>query len=513
MNDTHYEQGGPIFFYDAGEAGIQSGGGPLRGNRFFAPLELARKYHGIAIMWEHRFYGASQPFPINESTGYPLIGHEAYTFLTIEQALEDAVYFAVNFNPPGYSEDESRSLRSNSTPWIWIGGSYPGERAAIIRLRNPEVFFAGWASSAPVETSINGSVYFNPIHESLPHNCSADAHAAVKFADDTLMSGTEEEIAILKRAAFFALIATPDHKDLFNNLRIQKPWTPDGLKEWQVATILIYAFESQLWFQTAGYEGALAPFCNHFETWNPDFFHGFNTSSPPSALYHNPDDAIPTDEGIAATYGVEKAFYAFLYASIRKRRDGQGQRPGWRDQTDLMSWTWQLCSENGKFQMSDYNANPDTYIISRFYDIRVLQEGLCKVFHPYAPDVPNIKSLKKYGGWNMQPTNVMWTNGEMDPWRTMGVHAERNSGSNPDAIDRPRTTKVPRCNEKPKGEQVFGLVYEGAVHCQDLMRPWDLKKKPVGNGRGMPTNEGMDLFSRALDAWLPCFEGKGRDDL
>lgn len=113
----------------------------------------------------------------------------------------------------------------------------------------------------------------------------------------------------------------------------------------------------------------------------------------------------------------------------------------------------------------------------------------------------------------MQPTNVMWTNGEMDPWRTMGVHAEKRNGSNPDAIDRPRTTVVPRCNEKPNGEEVFGLVYEGAVHCQDLMRPWELEKKPVGNGRGVPADEGLELFSRALDVWLPCFEGKGREEL
>lgn len=165
MNDTYYSKGGPIFFYDNGEAGVSDSQASrtLSAELVFAPLELARKYHGIAIVWEHRFYGSSLPFPVNETTGHALDGYDAYKYLTIEQALEDAVYFATHFSPPGCTEDESISLRSNSTPWIWMGGSYPGIRAAIIRQRNPDVFFASWASSASVETSVDGSVYYNNI--------------------------------------------------------------------------------------------------------------------------------------------------------------------------------------------------------------------------------------------------------------------------------------------------------------------------------------------------------------
>jgi hypothetical protein len=40
-----------------------------------------------------------------------------------------------------------------------------GARAAMIRERNPETWFASWASSAPVEAQVDMSVYYNPMEE------------------------------------------------------------------------------------------------------------------------------------------------------------------------------------------------------------------------------------------------------------------------------------------------------------------------------------------------------------
>lgn len=30
-----------------------------------ATMRLAKRYHGLAVLWEHRFYGDSQSFPVN----------------------------------------------------------------------------------------------------------------------------------------------------------------------------------------------------------------------------------------------------------------------------------------------------------------------------------------------------------------------------------------------------------------------------------------------------------------
>ena len=50
-----------------------------------AVMRLARRYHGLAILWEHRFYGASLPFPLDNETGLAVAGYDAYKYLTNEQ--------------------------------------------------------------------------------------------------------------------------------------------------------------------------------------------------------------------------------------------------------------------------------------------------------------------------------------------------------------------------------------------------------------------------------------------
>jgi hypothetical protein len=94
FNDTYYQPGGSVFFYDAGEAGVSptQASHLLSGtSTIFAPSELARKYHGIVIIWEYRFYLSSLPFPVHEANGHAFAGYNAYKYLNNEQALEDTV--------------------------------------------------------------------------------------------------------------------------------------------------------------------------------------------------------------------------------------------------------------------------------------------------------------------------------------------------------------------------------------------------------------------------------------
>jgi Serine carboxypeptidase S28 len=133
-----------------------------------------------------------------------LAGYEAYKYLNNEQALEDTMHFAKHFKPPGYDDSSCRSLTPSQTPWIWIGGSYSAARGAMIRVRNPDVFYATWASSAPVQAQIDMSVYYNPTQQSMPINCSADSHAAVAYADNILLNGTPAEAAAVKQAILVA---------------------------------------------------------------------------------------------------------------------------------------------------------------------------------------------------------------------------------------------------------------------------------------------------------------------
>ena len=160
VNLTYYIPGGPVFFFDSGEQNahplvpyfLAEASGPS------AIMSLARRFNGLALIFEHRFYGdltnGSFPFPMNSTTGMAEDGYAAYKYLNTEQALQDTVYFATHFFPKGLEQYWS-ALSPTKTPWIWLGGSYPGIRGAMMRVRNPDIFYAAWASSAPTQAAVN----------------------------------------------------------------------------------------------------------------------------------------------------------------------------------------------------------------------------------------------------------------------------------------------------------------------------------------------------------------------
>jgi hypothetical protein len=76
---------------------------------------IAQQQNGSTIVLEHRFYGLSNPFP--DLTVKSLRYH------TIQQAIDDLVYFAQNVTLPMPNGDK---VTPDKAPWILIGGSYSG---------------------------------------------------------------------------------------------------------------------------------------------------------------------------------------------------------------------------------------------------------------------------------------------------------------------------------------------------------------------------------------------------
>lgn len=140
-------------------------------------------FGGIGIVWEHRYYGTSVPVNITLDTP-----PEAFRYLTTEQSLADVVTFASNFSRPDIHKD----LTPAGTPWVFVGGSYPGMRAAFMREFYPDTITASFASSAPVEAKVDMSVYFEPVYRGMNAygfgNCTADIHAAILYMDKLMES-------------------------------------------------------------------------------------------------------------------------------------------------------------------------------------------------------------------------------------------------------------------------------------------------------------------------------------
>lgn len=521
VNDTYYQPGGPVFLYDNGEQYFD----PSSAAAMLAELDgqtgimqLAKRYRGLAIGWEHRYFGNSLPFPLGFRNGSitdphtcsqvgrncthePVNAPDSYKYLTIDQALEDAVYFAHNFRL--YNVDYP--LSPEKTPWIWIGGSYPGARAAFIRQRNPETFFASWASSAPVQSRLDGSAYFNTIERSLPEPCKSDWIAAINYADD-IMDGKHGKGAFedLRRLVF---VATATINGLNSSYNISGAAT---LSREDIANTLQDSFgQGDNSFQYTGPNGTTNIVCQFMEHYAP-FARASNQTTPEEAILSNPGTGKLHEEGLAEAYSPAIALEAYIYAvrlflhknylsSARSSTSSRGNSVHVEADAiaDSNAWDWIVDTAFGDFQ----GSNPSNIsLVSRYSNwtsTRHQQDG----DFTFSPKVfrgkPDISLVDKYGGWEMNPSHVMFTNGQYDPWRGFSVASQDTNYNSP---GRKILQDVPKCNTAPEEGTAFGWVYPDQVHCSDL----DSQQGGMDD-KSSPLYLAVNLFSSALDSWLPCF--------
>lgn len=497
VNSTFYQPGGPVFWFDSGEQNAQplvpyfldEVAGPS------AVMTLARRFNGLALLVEHRYYGGvdegSYPFPINSSTG-KVQDPAGYQFLNTEQALEDAVYFANNFKAPA---GINASLAPNVTPWVWLGGSYPGIRGAQLRVRNPETFFAAWASSAPTEAAVDMWTYYAQAERSMTRNCSADFTAITRYVDNVLTNGTNEEVSTLKKELLTAIAAS-----LTNTTPFVSDQEVDELDNPSVGSLLLTPLN---FYQYYGFQRSVAPFCDILETQNRT---DISTTDNGGV-----SKAIAPASGLALEYNISTAWNAFLVGLAETNYD-EIESPSPPDPVQGYSWTYQYCSEYGYYQ----RGNPENLhtIESQFISLDYFQSNCNATYPGILPSSPNVAIPNKYGGWHMQPSNTMFSSGEYDPWRAYSP-ASIEQGS----PGRKTTQYIPECNQAPENDDLFGIIYDGMVHVSDmraLLNESDYYHQnfsTVGFSSPISTEPffaGTALFERALEKWLPCF---GNDQL
>ncbi|KAH7152843.1 serine carboxypeptidase S28-domain-containing protein [Dactylonectria macrodidyma] len=480
VNDTYYKPGGPVILFDFGEGGVSPSSAAdflAEYSMVSAPVRLAEELGGLVIGWEHRYYGYSRPVPMDDSTGLPVSGAAGYEYLTADQAIEDVAYFANNFNKTELSlndvVDSTEKLDPYHTPWIMVGGSYPGMRAAWSRLMHPEIFYAAWSSSAPLETMADGSIYYNPIARSLPQNCTNDIEAAIKYVDESLTNGPESDATIVYAGTYLST----DESATYDNINTAYTYTP-----FDVGSSLTYALAFGSFYQSFGPIHTAQYFCDYMESFDVDTY---------------------LSDSNDATTDVE--LFQVLFDN-----SGDATPESFTEAVDGLSWSWQTINEMGYYQGS--NASNPIQVISKYYNVTAFRElqvedGYFPTFRESSfPDKLNNSYLLDLGGWDMTASNVMFTNGEFDPWRSFSVHSEESESGAP---TRSQTTEVPKCNQLPNGTDVFGLVYPGAVHAEDL------SDQPYVRGSiedPTPLDQGMALFLKAWDVWSPCFN-QSRDDI
>ncbi|OJT07638.1 hypothetical protein TRAPUB_1498 [Trametes pubescens] len=393
-----YESGGPIILFMPGETDADGYYDYLTNATING--QIAQKLNGATVILEHRFFGNSNPMPD--------LSVQSLRVHTVQQAIDDLVYFAQNVNLPMPGGDQ---LATGKAPWILTGGSYGGALVSYTMSDQPDVFYSGYASSAVVEATVDFWGYFEPIRQAMPANCSADIEAVIAHVDTVLTSNNTAQINTLKST--FGLQGLAHNDDFAAALQ-------ENFLSWQALQ------------PNSGPGGDFYEFCDALEIKN-------GVSAGPSgwgldnalqawgnywkSKYYSDicgDDDVETCLG---TYDATNPFWSYDYLG----------------QTDR-AWNWLLCNEFG-FYFDGAPANHPT-VASRLVT-PAWGERQCGYRFPGAftsnitssaavepvPDARGVNSA--YKGWNTTTERLVFANGINDPWReaTVAADGSTNIGS------------------------------------------------------------------------------------
>lgn len=366
---------------------------------------IAQAIGGAAVSIEHRFYGNSTPVP---HADYNV---ETLQQLTLENAIDDLVYFARNVELPF---DPSGRSHPDNAPWTLAGCSYSGAVSAWTQRLAPGTFWAHEAGSAVVEALDDLWTWYVGAEQAMPRNCSADWRRIVHHIDDVYMHGTEEEKQLLRA-------------DLGHDSSYPYPVSAQVASSW-----LSY-------WQVQQYKTGYSPFfqmCDYIEHQQAN---------------RTDDVPMPGPEGV----GLEKALVGFFTGLKEVKRF-----PGSSLSGAINPWLWQLCNEPFQWWQTDRPHRPYGMVssyVTRDYLIKQICEstfpnvGSARFGLKNGLDADTVN--RRTGGWgHTNTTRLVWVNADNDPWLYATVSSPARPGG-------------------PLQSTEAAPVYmlRGAAHCNDFV--------------------------------------------
>lgn len=251
-----------------------------------------------------------------------------------------------------------------------------------MRKKFPNLVFAAYSSSAPVETKVDFFEFDQRVAKVFP--CAQNISDAFKFVfDPILTSGNKSAIFALKQQ--FGLEMLDDDKDFASALS-----HPTAL----IAQTYVPS-------QSPDQPDAILSVCGPFAQ--------SNISSPEVSafIYTEGVKAFLNVEGIITP---EDKISKFATTGISTK-----------ERNDLASFTYQYCNELGYYQTAP-SSPPRTRSV--IVDISYYQ-GQCDFLFPGIVSSPTVeKTNKKFGGFNGKFSKTVFVNGGIDPWTALTVSSD-----------------------------------------------------------------------------------------
>ncbi|KAM4694363.1 putative serine protease K12H4.7 [Discoglossus pictus] len=443
VNDTFAARNGPVFLMIGGESTVNPAWMTTG-----TWMTYAKKLGALCLLLEHRFYGKSKP---TED-----LSTENLCFLSSNQALADIAHFQTEI---------SKKLKLGNRKWVIFGGSYPGSLAAWYRLKYPHLAYAAVASSAPVNAKVNLLEYLEVVQASLKQY-NAKCPKIMKQASDRVVH----------------LIQNPK-----NYQKITNDFNDSGVHQHQIKPFFVWQLspsQHYVWLIGVPKEFRLCTLQNshHFLSQNPiqvkfapenflvnlrlcellQIASEMDKSYLLDTLAQNVMDIVQYDrdnrefEGALGTnitiqvlcdtlmnesagepYNrYAKFIHIILEAMGEMCIDGsymeylqQTRNTSWEASLSNdgdRQWVYQLCTELGFFQSTDSTHQPFSGFPLSFW--------VQQCIDTFGPEF-NMSMITNavqatnefYGGFNIKGSRIIFPNGLLDPWHSMGILTNSSS--------------------------------------------------------------------------------------
>jgi pimeloyl-ACP methyl ester carboxylesterase len=392
-----YKPGGPVYLYNGGEGELDTWA--LKGHI----AELANKTSGFIVAVEHRYYGKSLPVAKPKP--------EDMKYLTTPLALADMAHFIRTWKVP---EDLKVKL-DKKTRWITVGGSYPANLAAWMRLKYPHYVFAAYASSGPVKAKLDYYEYDLAVGDALPDECANNMATIVSYVDKVLDDKNANATETLKEQ--FGLTGVKLDADFAGALiDIPSYAVQYGQKKWTDKLCAI-------------------PVVGKTKT----------------------DDPAQKNSVLDAIGGYKTVQQEWMKANNMTVADYNSDNPG--GDRGMQSWMWQCCTEYGYWQSAP--PKPMRSLRSKLVTAAYFEDYCRVLFGNNVPKHANVDFInKQYHAQSISMNRIVYVDGEYDPWRRLSVNA-------PEVKDKPSNPDMPR------------FIVEKGSHCTDLgtAKPTDSESK------------------------------------
>ena len=365
---------GPIFFYTGNEADVT-----LYLNATGFMWENAPEVGALLVFAEHRYYGESKPFGADDMSNLQ--------YLTSEQALADYADLIE------YLKTDFGAVKS---PVIAFGGSYGGMLSSWFRMKYPHVVDGAFAASAPIWSFLG---------EYPPYD--AGSFAKVVTYDATREAGAADYCSLNVRNSWQAVRNESGTAEGRNRVR-EAFRLCDGvpLESDDNVTALLYWAQTSFDYMAMGNYPYPSSYMLNGKGDLPAF-----PMRVACEYFKEPD--MPASELIRALAQASAVWYNYT-----QNQECMDYRKGVNPETQSVGimWDYQFCTE--MFMPASRDGLHDMFFPQPFdfgYQIDNCQKTWGVTPRPYWVTV-------NFGGKDISSfSNIIFSNGEYDPWRGGGV--------------------------------------------------------------------------------------------